>query len=48
MIVPPVGGQRTQSEGHIVTWLERTSKKAEAAAKKAFEKTLGNLFDDMD
>ena len=48
VIVLPAGGRNTQPKGRLVTWLGWTSKKAEAVAKKAFEKTLGDLFDNMD
>ena len=48
VIVPPTPGGNRPGEGKKVTWLNRQAKKAEDAAKKAFEKALGNLFDGME
>ena len=47
VIVPPEPGNNKPDDGKVVKWINRQAKRAEIAAKKAFEKSLGTLFDGM-
>ena len=47
VIVPPETGKKTPDDGKIIKWINRQKKRAEEAAKKAFENSLGTLFDGM-
>ncbi len=47
VVMPTGAGGKKTSDGKVVEWISRTSRRAEQAAKKIFEGTLGNLFDGM-
>ena len=47
VIVPPKTPAKSPEDGKVVRWINRTAKRAERVAKRAFDGTLGNLFDEM-